>query len=222
MKVIITGTTGMVGKGVLFECLDSSDITEVLSISRSSLNLKHPKLKELIHKDFSEFESVKEQLKGYDAAFLNMGVSSAGKSEAEFKKLTYDYTMSLVNALASEKENMIITYVSGRGTDSTEKGKVMWARVKGKTENDILSAGFKGAYMYRPNAIIPLRGIKSKTKLYQFMYDYFLWAIKLVKKMNPTSVVNTTQIGLSMIEIVKDGNSKEVLESGDILESVNG
>lgn len=210
----------MVGKGVLLECLDSSDITEVLSISRSSLNMKHPKLKELIHKDFSDFESVKDQLKGYDAAFLNMGVSSAGKSEAEFKKFTYDYTMSLVNALATEKENMIITYVSGRGTDSTEKGKVMWARVKGKTENDILAAGFKGAYMYRPNAIIPLRGIKSKTKLYQFMYDYFLWAIKLAKKMNPTSVVNTTQIGLSMIEIAKNGYSKEVLESGDILETL--
>lgn len=209
----------MVGKGVLLECLDSSAITEVLSISRSSLELNHPKLKELIHKDFSSFDSVGEKLKGYDAAYLCMGVSSAGKSEEEFKKYTYDYTMSLANILAGEKEKMVVTYVSGRGTDSSEKGSTMWARVKGKVENDILSIGFTGAYMYRPNAIIPLRGIKSKTKMYQFMYDYFLWAIKIMKRLNPESIVNTTQIGHSMIHLTQKGYGKKVLESKDILET---
>ncbi len=219
MKVIITGATGMVGKGVLLECLDRAEVTEVLSVSRSRLNMQHKKLKELIHKDFSEFKSIADQLKGYDAAYLCMGVSSAGKSEQEFIKFTYDYTLSLVNVLESEKENMVITYVSGIGTDSTEKGSTMWARVKGRTENAIIAKGFKGAFMYRPGVIIPLRGIKSSTKLYQFFYDYFLWAIKIAKKLNPETIVNTTQIGQSMINVALGGYSKNVLVSKDILET---
>ena len=217
MKVIITGATGMVGKGVLLECLDHNAITEVLSIGRRSLNMEHPKLKGLIHKDFSEFESVKSKLNGYDACYLNMGVSAVGLSEEEYHKLTYEYTLSLARVLLSLNPQMTITYVSGVGTDSTEKGRSMWARVKGKTENHLLALGFRQAYMFRPGMIIPLRGIKSSTRLYQFMYDYFMWLVKLIKFIAPKSVVNTTEIGQAMINLSVGSYSKNILEPADIL-----
>ncbi|MFY0606080.1 MAG: NAD-dependent epimerase/dehydratase family protein [Cyclobacteriaceae bacterium] len=218
MKVIITGSTGMVGKGVLLECLDHEDITKVLSVGRSSLNITHPKLIELLHSDFSDFESVRDQLKGYDACYLCMGVSNAGLSEAAFFKLTYTYTLALAKVVQAENANATCTYVSGEGTDSTEKGSTMWARVKGKTENDLLNLGFKQAFMFRPGAIIPLRGIKSKTKLYQFFYDYFLWFVKIMKMITPNKVVNTTQIGLAMIHATQSGYDKSILLPKDIIQ----
>jgi uncharacterized protein YbjT (DUF2867 family) len=217
-KVIVTGATGMVGRGVLLECLDHQDITEVLSIGRSPLGIHHPKLKELIHQDFSEFESVKSQLEGFDGCFMCMGVSSAGMKEELYHKMTYDYTLALANILAQSSKDLTITYVSGVGTDSTEKGRTMWARVKGKTENHLLRLGFKRAFMFRPGAIIPLRGIKSRTKIYQFIYDYFMWLIKGMKLVAPNRVVNTTQIGLAMINGMLNGYIKDVLEPPDIIQ----
>lgn len=217
MNVIITGATGMVGKGILLECLDHSSIENVLVIGRSPLKMRHPKLNELIHMDFSDFSEVRDQLTGYDACFFAMGVSSSGMKENEFKHITYDLTLGLAQELVKINPRMTFNYVSGKGTDSTEKGKVMWARVKGKTENDLLNLGFKQAFMFRPNAIIPLRGIKSKTKLYQFMYDYFLWMIKLMKIISPNSVVNTTQLGLAMINSALKGYPKNIIEPHDIL-----
>lgn len=218
MKVIITGTSGMVGKGVLLECLDHSDITEVLSIGRSTLKMDHPKLKELIHADFSEFESVKDQLSDYDACYLCMGVSANGISEDQYKLLTHGYTLALAKVLIALNPEMTCTYVSGEGTDSSEKGKSMWARVKGKTENDLLNLGFKRAFMFRPGMIIPLRGITSNTKMYQFVYDYFLWLVKLIKFFAPNSVVNTTQIGLAMINVSKRSYDKNFIRPKDILQ----
>lgn len=217
MKVIITGATGMVGMGVLLECLDHEDITEVLSIGRSSLGMDHPKLKELIHKDFSEFESVKEQLNGYDACYLCMGVSVAGLSDEQYITITHDYTMALAKTLFSLNSDMTCVYVSGEGTDSSEKGRSFWARVKGKTENDLLKIGFKRAFMFRPGAIIPLRGIKSRTKMYQFVYDHFMWLVKLIKFLSPNSVVNTTQIGLAMINISKNSYMETIIKPVDII-----
>ena len=217
MKVIITGTTGMVGKGVLLECLDHKVITEVLSIGRSSLKMNHPKLKELIHPDFSSFASVKDQLKGYDACYACMGVSVAGLSEIDYTKMTYDFTLALAKELYALNPQMTFTYVSGEGTDSTEKSRSMWARVKGKTENSILQLGFKQAYMFRPGAIIPLRGIKSKTKLYQFFYDYFMWLLKLMKILNPKSIVSTTDIGLAMINASLNGYGQRIIRPRDII-----
>lgn len=219
MKIIVTGATGMVGKGVLLECLDSEEVTEVLSIGRISLEIDHPNLKELIHKDFSEFDSVANQLTGYDACFHSMGVSAAGMSEKEYTQKTYGFTMALAKTFLSQNPNSVFTYVSGQGTDSSEKGRSMWARVKGKTENELLELGFKGAYMYRPGGIIPLRGIKSSTKLYQFFYDYFMWLLKLIKTISPNSVVNTTQIGQSMIRVAKSGYKKSILKPKDIIET---
>ncbi|MCB0822893.1 MAG: NAD-dependent epimerase/dehydratase family protein [Bacteroidales bacterium] len=216
-KVIITGATGMVGKGVLLECLDHEAISEVLVIGRNPVGMEHPKFREMIHQDFSDFSSVMDQLNGYDACFFCMGISAAGLKEEEYLKITYDYTLSLAKALLDQNPQMTFTYVSGQGTDSTEKGRMMWARVKGKTENDLLNLGFKDTYMFRPGAIIPLRGIKSRTKAYQFMYDYFMWLVKLIKFLSPNSVVNTTQIGKAMINVMLKGYEKHVLLPKDIL-----
>lgn len=207
----------MVGKGVLLECLDHEDIGEVLVIGRSPVGMEHPKLKELIHKDFTDFSGEKNKLTGYDACYFCLGISAAGLTEEQYKKITYDYTLSLARTLLELNQDMTFIYVSGQGTDSTEKGRMMWARVKGKTENDLLNLGFKNAYMFRPGAIIPLRGIKSRTKSYQFMYDYFMWLVKGIKAIAPNSVVNTTQIGLAMINAMLKGYDKKVLKPKDIL-----
>jgi len=212
-KVIITGATGMVGKGVLLECLDHDSISEVLVIGRNPAGMEHPKLKELIHKDFSDFSGVKNQLTTYDACFFCLGISAAGMKEQQYKRITYDFTLSLAKTLIETNSEMTFNYVSGQGTDSTEKGQMMWARVKGKTENDLLNIGFKQAFMFRPGMIIPLRGIKSRTKSYQFMYDYFMWLVKMVKAIAPNSVVNTTQIGQAMINTVLNGYNKNILKA---------
>lgn len=220
-KVIITGATGMVGKGVLFECLDHEAIGEVLVIGRNKVGIEHPKMKELIHNDFSSFAPVRNQLSGYDACFFCLGISAAGLNEEQYKKITYDYTLALANELVKINPQLTFNYVSGQGTDSSEKGRMMWARVKGKTENDLIHLGFKQAFMFRPGAIIPLRGIKSRTKSYQFMYDYFMWLVKGIKAIAPNSVVNTTQIGLAMINVMLNGYHKKVLIPKDIIDLAN-
>uniref|UniRef100_UPI00404AD952 NAD-dependent epimerase/dehydratase family protein n=1 Tax=Fulvivirga sp. TaxID=1931237 RepID=UPI00404AD952 len=217
MKVIITGATGMVGKGVLLECLDHAEVEQVLLINRRPIDLKHPKLVEVIHTDFSDYTAIVDELKGYDAAYLCMGVSAAGLDETRYTEITYLFTINLAKTLYGLNPKMTITYVSGQGTDSSEKGRMMWARVKGKTENDLLKMGFSQAFMFRPGTIIPLRGIRSSTKLYQFFYDYLMWLIKFIKFIAPNSVVNTTQLGLAMINVTKAGFNKKILSPKDIL-----
>ena len=216
-KVIITGATGMIGKGVLLECLDHNEINEVLVIGRNSIEMKHPKLVELIHKDFTNFTGIKDHLAGYDACFFCLGVSAGGMKEEQYKRITHTFTLALAKTLLDNNTEMTFNYVSGEGTYSSEKGRMMWARVKGKTENDLLKLGFKQAFMFRPGAIIPLRGIKSKTKSYQFFYDYFMWLLKGIKVVAPFSVVDTTQIGLAMINSVLKGYSESVLRPRDII-----
>ncbi len=217
-RVIITGATGMVGKGVLLECLDHGEIKEILVIGRSQMEMKHRKLKQLIHKDFMDFSNVTGQLKKYDACFFCLGISSSGMKEEQYKRITYDFTLSLAKTLEEINPNMTFTYISGEGTDSSEKGRVMWARVKGKTENDILKLGFQQAFMFRPGMIIPQRGIKSKTKSYQFMYDYFMWLVKMVKALAPNSVINTTQLGQAMINAMLRGYPTKILRPKDIIQ----
>lgn len=207
----------MVGRGVLLECLDHESVTGVLTIGRSTLDISHPKLRQIVHKDFADYSSIGSELTGYDACYLCMGVSVAGLKEDEYKEITYNYTLALGQKLLDLNPEMTCIYVSGEGTDSTEQGRSMWARVKGKTENDLLALGFKQAFMFRPGAIIPLRGIKSRTKLYQFIYDYFMWLIKLVKFLSPNSVVNTTQIGLAMITATLQGYGEKVVRPKDII-----
>lgn len=156
MKVIITGASGMVGKGVLLESLDHNEVTDVLSLGRSKLDLTHPKLKQLIHADFSDYSAIKSQLEGYDACFFCMGISAAGLNEEQYTEITYNYTLALAKTIRQLNSNFTFTYVSGEGTDSTERSRMMWARVKGKTEKDLIKLGFKQAFMYLPGAIIPL------------------------------------------------------------------
>jgi hypothetical protein len=174
-------------------------------------------LKELIHKDFSEFASVALELKGYDACYACMGVSSAGMKEEPYTHMTYGFTLALARELFKINPGMTFNYVSGVGTDSSEKGRSMWARVKGKTENDLLNLGFKQAYMFRPGAIIPLRGIGPSSKLYRVLINNLKWLLKLMKKLAPDKVVDTTQIGLAMIHVTQKGYDKKVLHPEDIL-----
>lgn len=214
MKIIITGSTGMVGKGVMLECLDSSEVEKVLVVNRNSLDMKHPKLKEVILEDFTNFASIKDELVGYDACFHIMGVSSVGKSEEQFNELTFEVTKSLVDAAYEGSPNMVFNYVSGTGTDTSEKGRVMWARVKGKTENYVLNKGFKDAYMFRPGAIIPERGIKSRTGWYNAIYVIIRPFFGIMKKMK--NVTTTTRIGSAMINSVYVNQDKKHLENADI------
>lgn len=216
-KVIITGATGMIGKGILLECLDHIDIEQVLVIGRSTVDIKHPKLKELIHKDFSDFSTVSNALVGYDACFYSLGISAAGLSEEKYTEISYNYTLSLAKTLLAVNPKATFNYVSGVGTDSTEKGRMMWARVKGKTENDLLKLGFKDAYMFRPGMLIPLKGIKTRTKGYQFMYDYFMWLVKLIKILAPNSVVFTTQLGMAMINSLYSRYPNKVVMPKDMI-----
>ncbi|GAB4320433.1 MAG: epimerase [Bacteroidales bacterium] len=215
-KVMITGATGMVGKGVLFECLENDSVSEILAIGRRPTGVSHPKLKELIREDFTNYSDVEEQLKGYDACFYCLGISSAGMKEEEYRRITYDFTLYLARTVLKMNPGMRFIYVSGQGTDSTEKGRIMWARVKGKTENDLLRLGFSKAWMFRPGVIIPEKGIKSRTRLYQFFYDYMMWLIYLIRLIAPGSVVTTTQIGLAMIALLDESQESGIINPSDI------
>jgi uncharacterized protein YbjT (DUF2867 family) len=216
VKVILFGATGMVGQGVLRECLLDSDVEAVLSIGRRAIGQQHPKLRELILTDFLDYSAVESQLAGFDACFFCLGVSSVGMPEERYTRLTYDITLSAARTLARLNPNMTFIYVSGMGTDSSERGRSMWARVKGKTENDLLRLPFKAAYMFRPGVIVPLHGVKSKTKLYQLFLVLLGPLLPLLKGRFPKYVTTTEQIGRAMLQVARNGAPKRVLESSDI------
>ncbi|MEZ4720969.1 MAG: epimerase [Flavobacteriales bacterium] len=216
MKVILIGASGMIGKGVLLECLDHTKVDRVLSIGRSPLGLSHPKLIEIQHKDFTDFNGIKDQLLGYNACFFCLGVSSVGMDEADYSHITHDFALAAARILHEVNPQMTFNYVSGQGTDSTEKGRSMWARVKGKTENDILKLGFKQAFMYRPGLILPLRGIQSRTASYQMFYYYLKGLLRLICYLFPNSTTDTTKIGLAMINSHLRGYEKRILDPKDI------
>jgi uncharacterized protein YbjT (DUF2867 family) len=215
MKVIIFGATGMVGQGVLRECLRDSEVERVLVVGRSSIGVTHEKLKEIVHKNFFDFSSIEENLSGYDACFFCLGVSSAGMKEREYTRVTYDVTMTAAEVLARKNPGMTFIYVSGAGTDSSERGRSMWARVKGRTENALLKMPLK-AYMFRPAYIQPMHGIKSKTKLYGAMYAFVAPMYPILRRIAPKYVTTTEQLGRAMICVAKRGAVKRVLESDDI------
>lgn len=201
----------MVGQGVLLECLESPKVEKILVINRRHLSIKHPKLTEVIHNDFFDFSAIKDHLKGYDACFHCMGVSSLGMKENEYHRYTYDITEALAKTLFLINPEMVFNYVSGKGTDRTEKGKVMWARVKGKTENLILNMGFKDAYMFRLQMVIPKKGVKSKTTwvntIYALMRPFYPLLEK--NKNNTTSV----KVGQAMINSVLTGSFTKILDN---------
>jgi uncharacterized protein YbjT (DUF2867 family) len=216
MKVILFGATGMVGQGCLRECLLDADVESVLAVGRSPTGQQHAKLREIMHDNFFDFSGLESQLTGFDACFFCLGVSSVGISEERYRHLTYDLTLAAATTLAKVNPGMVFIYVTGRGTDSTERGSLMWARVKGKTENDLLKLPFKAAYMFRPAGIQPLHGIKSKTAWYQAAYVVAAPVLTLLNRVAPKYVTTTEQVGRAMIKVAKDGYPRPVLESEDI------
>ena len=216
MKVILFGATGMVGQGVLRECLLNAEVESVLAVGRSPTGQRHPKLREILHDNFLDYAAIESQLTGYDACFFCLGVSSVGMSEERYRHLTYDITLAAAATLARLNPQLVFVYVTGQGTDSSEKGRLMWARVKGKTENDLLKLPFKAAYMFRPAAIQPLHGIRSKTAWVQAIYVATAPLLSLLNRVTPKYMTTTEQIGRAMIRVAKDGYPKRVLESEDI------
>jgi uncharacterized protein YbjT (DUF2867 family) len=216
MKVILFGATGMVGQGVLRECLLDPGIDAVLTVGRSPLREQQPKLREIVQSDFTDYSAIESQLTGYDACFFCLGVSSIGMAEERYRHLTYDITLAAAKTLARLNPQMVFVYVTGRGTDSTERGSLMWARVKGKTENDLLKLPFKAAYMFRPAGIQPLHGIKSKTGWVQAIYVGTAPLLSLLNRVAPAYMTTTEQVGRAMIGVARDGYPKPILESEDI------
>jgi uncharacterized protein YbjT (DUF2867 family) len=218
LKVLLFGATGMVGQGVLRECLLDPAVEQVTAVGRNPLGQQHAKLREILHADLFDLSAIEDQLRGYDACFFCLGVSSAGMKEADYSRITYDLTLGVAATLVRLNPGMTFIYVSGAGTDSSEHGRVMWARVKGRTENALLNLPFKAAYMFRPGAIQPLHGIRSKTALYQVMYVLLGWLVSLLRPHMPKYITTTEQVGKAMLWVVKKGASKKVLESVDINE----
>ena len=216
MQIIIFGATGMVGQGVLRECLIDPGIERVLVVGRSPTGVRSAKLTEIIHDDFTNYSAIEAQLTGFDACFFCLGVSSIGMSEDRYRHLTYDITLAAATTLARLNPQMIFTYVTGAGTDSTEQGSRMWARIKGKTENDLLKLPLKAAFMFRPGVIQPLHGVRSKTAWVQAVYDvtWPLWSV--LRRLTPRLVTSTEQIGRGMIRVAREGYPRKVLEMEDI------
>lgn len=217
MKVIIFGATGMVGQGVLRECLRDPRVTSVLVVGRTPIGTAHAKLREIVHKDLYDIVPIEPQLRGLDACFFCLGVTSAGMKEPEYTRVTHDLTLGIARVLARASPRLAFVYVSGAGTDSTEKGRSMWARVKGRTENDLLQMGFRAAYMFRPGYIQPLDGIRSKTGVYRAFYAIGRPLYPLIKRLAPRAACTTEDVGRAMIEAVHNGAPTAIVETTDIV-----
>jgi uncharacterized protein YbjT (DUF2867 family) len=218
MKVIIFGASGMVGGGVLLECISDSDVSSILVVGRTPSGIDDPTLTEMIHQDFFDYSSVEDGLIGFDACFFCLGVSAAGMTEEKYRHLTYDLTIAAAETLARLNPDMTFCYVSGQGTDSTEKGRIMWARIKGATENRLLEMPFAAAFMFRPGYIQPMKGIRSKTRLYQSLYTALSWLYPVLEKVMPNGVTTTEKLGRAMIAVGLRAYSKPVLATRDINE----
>jgi uncharacterized protein YbjT (DUF2867 family) len=216
MKVVLFGATGMVGRGVLRECLLDPDVELVLAVGRGGSGQTHAKLRELSVPDLTDYSAVETQLAGFDACFWCLGVSSAGMSEADYFRVTYDFVVAAAGVLAKQNPSLTFIFVSGAGTDSTERGRVMWARVKGRAENAIMRLPFAASYMFRPGFIQPLHGIRSRTRAYNVLYAVIAPIVPLLRRMFPRHVLTTESIGRAMLNVAKRGASKRILEAPDI------
>ena len=216
MKVILFGASGMVGQGVLRECLLDPDVRSVLSIGRSPTGQQHPKLRELVHQDLLDYSAIESRLWGFDACFFCLGVTSAGMSEENYRKVTYDITMAAAETLVKLNPGMTFIYVSGMGTDSTGHGRTMWARVKGQTENALLRLPFQAVFLFRPGFIVPQHGVRSKTRLYQAFYTVLGPLMPWLLKIAPKYGTSTEQMGRAMLKLAKHGAPKAVFENVDI------
>lgn len=215
MKVVLFGATGMVGAGVLLECFADPRVTSVLVITRSPTGRSHPKLREVLHPDFFDFESLRADFTGCDACFFCLGITSLGLSEVAYTRVTYDIAMAAAREMVAANPRMTFCFVSGVGTDSTEKGRTMWARVKGKTENALLALGFKAAYMFRPGYIQPIGDVQSKTGWVQTAYDIARPLYPLIHRLLPDNSTTTSNLGRAMIQVAATGYLKHVPYSAD-------
>lgn len=216
MNVVVFGATGMVGAGALLECLADPDVRSVLVVTRSPTGRAHPKLREVMHADFFNYDGLVNDFAACDACFFCLGVSSIGMKEDAYTRLTYDLTLAAARAMVGANPAMTFCYVSGVGTDSTEKGSRMWARVKGRTENALLALPFKAAYMFRPGYIQPIGGVRSKTGWVQAVYSVIAPLYPLVHRLMPTATTTTSNLGRAFIQVARRGYSKSVLHSADI------
>jgi nucleoside-diphosphate-sugar epimerase len=217
IRVIITGATGMVGEGVLHECLQHEAVEHILAINRNPCGIQHPKLKEIIPADFFDLSIIENQLTGYNACFFCLGVSAVGMTEQEYYKLTYSLTLNMAEILSRQNNDMIFCYISGAGTDSSEKGRMMWARVKGKTENDLLKLSFKQVYNFRPGYMQPTKGLKNTLSYYKFLS----WLYPVFRFVLPKYVSTLKELGLAMIQVTIKGYAKNMLEVKDIVAIAN-
>lgn len=215
MKVILFGATGMVGAGVLHECLRDGRVNEVVAVLRTPSGKSHPKLREVVRTSFLDYSDARDDFRGADACFFCLGVTAVGKTEEEYHRLTFDITLAAARMMAEVNPGSTFCYVSGQGTDRSEKGRVMWARVKGKTENAILRLPLK-AYMLRPGYIQPLGGIKSKTRVYRLFYELMAPVYPVLKRLTPNLVTTNERVGRAMISLAANGYGKPILEVRDI------
>lgn len=213
IKAIVTGATGMVGEGVLMECLRHPDVEQVLVITRRPSGVSHPKLKEIIHNDFCDLTPIQDELKGYNACYFCLGVSSVGMSEADYTRVTYDLTMHVARLLSSLNRDMVFCYVTGSGTDSTEKGRSMWARVKGRTENHLLQLPFRRAFMFRPSYMHPTKGQARVPKWARAL----IWLYPFLRPIFPNHLITLRQVGLAMIQTSYTNNERHILGPKDII-----
>ena len=222
MKVVLFGGTGMIGQGVLRECLLDPDVEKVLTIGRGATGVQHPKLRELVHSDLWNYSSIEDHLRGFDACFFCLGVTSAGMSEADYTRITYGITVAAAETLArlnagmAGMAGMTFVFVSGAGADSSEQGRLMWARVKGRTENAILRMPFKASYAFRPGVVQPMHGERSRTAAYRVLYSITKPLLPVLRRLWPGQILTTEQFGRAMLLVVRDGAPKRVLESADI------
>src|SRR6202163_4752696 len=216
MKVILFGATGMVGQGCLRECLIDPEVETVLAVGRSPTGVQNAKLREIVHDNFLDFSAIESQLAGFDACFFCLGVSSVGMNEERYRHLTYDITLAAARTLSKLNPQMVFVYVTGRGTDSTEQGRLMWARVKGKTENDLLKLPFRAAYVFRPAGIQPLHGVRSKTGWVNAIYVVSAPLLTLLTRIEPKFMTTTKQVGRAMSKVARDGFPRPVLEREDL------
>ncbi|MET7746780.1 NAD-dependent epimerase/dehydratase family protein [Streptomyces sp. NPDC005385] len=222
MRVIIFGASGMVGHGALHACLRDDTVTEVLAVVRSPLPLTHAKLRQIVHADFTDYAAVQDQLKDLDACFFCLGVSAVGRSEKEYARVTHDYTLAAARALNAASPSMTFVYVSGEGTDSTGKSRQMWARVKGRTENELLDMPM-AAYMFRPGYIQPVDGASSRTPLYRVMYRVTAALYPVLRRAFPRYVTNTDAVGRAMLAVAQQpGTGPTVLRNPDINRLASG
>jgi uncharacterized protein YbjT (DUF2867 family) len=223
MRIIIFGGTGMVGQGALHECLQDPEVDQVVSVVRAASGVRHKKLLEIIHTDFLDFSAVQDQFCNLDACLYCLGISSSRMKEADYSRITYDFTMAAATSLLSVNPQISFVYVSGAGTDSTEHGRIMWARVKGKTENALLAMPFRAAYMFRPGLIQPLAGITSKTASYRLLYKYSAPLVSILRRIWPKYVTTTAELGQAMLAAAKRGAEKRIVETkqiADLLKSL--